>query len=181
MRILQIHYCSGLIKRLAAVPAFFAVIKRLRDLPFARQGLNALTGYRRPFATFADAAAAIAGYEGSGHSGSYYIGLTVRDAEKLRPADYPALFHMQRLLPRIKTVFDLGGGIGSIFYLYMKCLDVPEDFKWRILDLPETSRRGAELAKERGDSRLGFAAEWAEASGADLLVSIGALHYFENS
>jgi hypothetical protein len=60
--------------------------------------LNAVAGYRRPFATFADAAAAIAGYEGGGHTGPNYIALTVRDAKKARPADCPALFHIQRLL-----------------------------------------------------------------------------------
>ncbi len=160
---------------------FFAALKLARELPMARQGLDALVGYRRPFAAFADAAAAISGFEGGGHAGTYYIGLTVRDAEKVRPADYPALFHIQRLMPQIRTVFDLGGGIGSIFYCYVKYLDAQAGLSWRILDLPETSRTGAEIAKERNEPRLRFAVQWSEAEGVDLLVAIGALHYFEKS
>jgi putative methyltransferase (TIGR04325 family) len=77
-------------------------------------------------------AAAIAGYEGGGHTGPNYIALTVRDAKKARPADYPALFHIQRLLPQIGTVFDLGSGIGNIFYCYSKYTDMPSSLSWYI-------------------------------------------------
>ncbi len=47
---------------------FFAVISRVRELPVVRPVLNAVAGYQRPFSTFADAAAAIAGDEGGGHA-----------------------------------------------------------------------------------------------------------------
>ena len=63
----QIRYCSRLIKRLS-VPPLFAILRRVREFPIVRPALNAVVGYRRPFATFADAAAAIARYEGGGHS-----------------------------------------------------------------------------------------------------------------
>ena len=46
----------------------FAVFRRVRDLPAVRPVFNAVAGYRRPFPTFADAAAAVAGDEGGGHS-----------------------------------------------------------------------------------------------------------------
>ena len=87
-RMNQIRYCARPIKRLS-VPPLFAILRRVRESPIVR--LNAVAGYRRPFATFADAAAAIAGYEGGGHTGPNYIALTVRDAKKARPADYPDL------------------------------------------------------------------------------------------
>ena len=130
-RMNQIRYCARPIKRLS-VPPLFAILRRARESPIVRPALNAVAGYRRPFATFADAAAAIAGYEGGGHTGPNYIALTVRDAKKARPADCPALFHIQRLLPQIGTVFDLGGGIGNIVYCYSKYTDMPSSLSWYI-------------------------------------------------
>ena len=89
-------------------------------------------GYSVP-APLSRLAAATAGYEGGGHTGPNAIALTVRDAKKARPADYP--------------------------------------------DLPETSRNGAELAKERNEPRLRFAARWGLAEGVDLAITMAALHY----
>ncbi|HEY4849138.1 MAG TPA: methyltransferase, TIGR04325 family [Methylocella sp.] len=178
-RLWQINVCSALIKRLSRIPFLFAVFRRVRELPGVRSMLNAVAGYQRPFPTFADAAAAIAGDEGGGHSHSYYIERTFRNAKKARPSDYPALFHLQRLLPQIRTVFDLAGGLGNAFYCYSKYMDMPAGLSWRVLELPETSRIGAELAKERNEPRLHFAAKWDEAEGVDLLIITGALHCFE--
>ena len=91
----------------------FGVFRRVRELPAVRPVSNAVAGYRRPFPTFADAAAAIAGDEGGGHSNPDSIGPTVRDAKKARPSDYPALFYIQGLLPQIRTGVDLAGGLGN--------------------------------------------------------------------
>lgn len=44
-------------------------------------------------------------------------------------------------------------------------------------DLPEISRNGAELAKERNEPRLRFAARWGLAEGVDLAITMAALHY----
>lgn len=161
------------------MPFFFAVFSRVRELPVVRPVLNAVAGYQRPFPTFADAAAAIAGDEGGGHANPHQIGLTVRDAKKARPSDYPALFYIQGLLPQIRTVFDLAGGVGNAFYCYSKYLDMPAGLSWRILELPEQIRIGAELAKERNEHRLHYAAKWDEAEGVDLLIITAALHCIE--
>ena len=70
-----------LIKGLSRVPFLFAAFCRVRELPAVRPVLNAVDSYRRPFPTFAAAAAAIAGNEGGGRSNAY-IGQTVRDAKR---------------------------------------------------------------------------------------------------
>jgi hypothetical protein len=80
------------------VPFLFAAFCRVGELPAVRPVLNAVGGYRRPFPTFADVAAAIAGNEGGGHSNHAYIGQTVRDAKRARPSDYPAPLYIQGLL-----------------------------------------------------------------------------------
>ena len=144
-RLWQINVCSALIKRLSRIPFLFAVFRRVRELPGVRSMLNAVAGYQRPFPTFADAAAAIAGDEGGGHSHSYYIERTFRNAKKARPSDYPALFHLQRLLPQIRTVFDLAGGVGNAFYCYSKYIDMPAGLSWRILERPEQTGSGKNL------------------------------------
>ncbi len=174
----QIYLCYALIKGLSRVPVLFGVFRRVRELPAVRPVLRVVAGYRRPFPTFADAAAAIAGDEGGGHSNPDSIGLTVRDARKARPSDYPAMFYIQGLLPQIRIVLDLAGGIGNAFYCYSKYMDMPAGLNWRIVELPEQIRIGAELAKERNEPRLHFAAKWDEAEGADLLIITAALHYF---
>jgi hypothetical protein len=55
----QIYLCYALIKGLSRVPFLFGVFRRVRELPAVRPVLSAVAGYRRPFPTFADAAAAI--------------------------------------------------------------------------------------------------------------------------
>jgi putative methyltransferase (TIGR04325 family) len=178
-RLRQINVCSALIKGLSKIPFLFAIFKCVRELPLVRPVLNAVAGYQRPFPTFADAAAAIAGDEGGGHSNHDYIGQTLKDSSKVLPSDYPVLFYIQGLLPQIRTVFDLAGGLGNAFYCYSRHMDMPSSLSWSILELPETSRTGAELAKERDEPRVRFAAHWGEAEGVDLLITTGALHYFE--
>jgi putative methyltransferase (TIGR04325 family) len=180
-RVKQIQFCSRQITRLSRVPLLFAVLKRVRELPIVRPAMNAVVGYRRPFPTFADASAAIAAYEGGGHSNATYIERTIRNGRIARLSDYPALFHIQHLLPQLRTVFDLGGGPGNTFFCYSKYLDMPRDLTWRVLDLPEQRRIGTQLAKERNEHRLDFAVEWGNAEGVDLLITTGALHCFEKS
>jgi hypothetical protein len=98
--------------------AFF--VRRLLSRPRAsRRAARAKCGGRlsASFPSFADAAAALAGNEGGGHSNPAYIKQTVRDPTKARPSDYPALFYIQGLLLQIRSVFDLAGGLGNAFLL----------------------------------------------------------------
>jgi len=85
----------------------------------------------------------------------------------------------QGLLPQIRTVFDLAGGVGNAFYCSSQYIDTPAGLRWRILELPEQIRIGAELAKERNETRLHYAAKWDEAEGVDLLIITAALHFIE--
>jgi putative methyltransferase (TIGR04325 family) len=158
-----------------------AAIAAVRDLPIAHTALTALLGYRRPFATLGDAAAAIAGYDGGGHLNVDYGSETSRAAAQARPSDYAALFHLQPLLPRLHRVFDLGGFVGTLYYCYARYLAFPPDLIWTVYDLPETREAGRRLADERKESRLRFASCLDEADNADLFIACGSLHYFEES
>jgi putative methyltransferase (TIGR04325 family) len=177
-RLRQIRFCSRWLQRLSGVGPVFAVIRAVREKPLIGGLLAAMAGYNRPFPTLKDAAAAISGYEGGGHSNPDYHAVKFTHATALRQGDYAALFHMQRILPELRTIFDLGGSVGELFYCYAKYLDLPE-VTWTVCDLPDTVSRGKELARSQKEHRLRFTCKLEEASGTDLLMISGALHYIE--
>jgi hypothetical protein len=85
--------------------------------------------------------------------------VVVIDAKQASPAEYPALFPIQRLSPHIGTVFEFGGRNWKHLSLLFAYTDMPGSLSWSILDLPETSRTGAEVAKERHEPRVRFPAQ----------------------
>lgn len=104
-------------------------------------------------------------------------------AEDARPSDYSVMFHLERMLPGVKRLVDLGGNVGNLFYCYSRYLNLPESFRW-VVEIASVVEAGAALASKHGEQRLQFVGslEDAAAEGQDadtvLLVS-GALHYFE--
>jgi putative methyltransferase (TIGR04325 family) len=181
MRIRQIQMSSRLLRGVCASPTGLAIIKRMRAAPMFQTMLDAIVGYNRPFQTLDEAAAAIVGYEGGGHSNPDYLAVKVPEAENPRPGDYAALFHIRRNLSTIHTVFDLGGSVGNLFYCYARYLNFSPDLSWTVCDLAETIRVGKILADSREERRLRFTDQLKDADGSDLLVISGALHYFEQS
>src|SRR5690242_9198569 len=179
LRVLQIQLCSGIFRRICTLPLGAATIRAVRTLPIVNGILSVLVGYCRPFPTLSDAADAIIGCEGGGHSNPGYLAVKVPEAEKPRPGDYAALFHLARLMPHVCKVFDVGGNVGNLFYCYSKYLDFSADLQWTVYDLPETNKLGEKLAESKGETRLHFTDRIVEADGVDLLISSGALHYFE--
>src|SRR5262249_17936235 len=149
IRIRQIQVCSSLLRGISAMPSGFTIIRAMRAVPVLQKGLNAVVGYNRPFPTLKDAEAAIAGYEGGGHSNANYLAVKVPEAEKLREGDYAALFHIWRVISTIRKVFDLGGSVGNLFYCYSMHLDFSPDLSWTVCDLVGTIRAGKILAKSR--------------------------------
>jgi putative methyltransferase (TIGR04325 family) len=178
-RVRQIHFCSRWLRRLSGVPTIFAAIRIARDVPVLREMLVAMTGYRRPFPTLKDAAAAIAGYEGGGHDNPDYHAVKFAHGTKMRPGDYAALFHLERILPRVRHVFDLGGSVGELFYCYLRYLEIPPEFIWTVCDFPETNERGKKIASSLEEPRLRFTDRQSDAQAADLLMISGSLHYLE--
>jgi putative methyltransferase (TIGR04325 family) len=155
-----------------------ALVAMLRTAPGARQAFAAALGYRRPFATMAEAAAAIGGHGGGGHLSAEYARETLRAAARPRPSDYAALYHLQPLLSKLRRVFDFGGFVGTLYYCYRNYLDLRSDLTWVVFDLPETRETGEELAAERGEGRLRFSDSLHDAEGADLFIACGSIHYF---
>ena len=179
VRVRQIRLCTGALIALGRRPLPFKLIKALRERPFGRRFLNLLTGYNRAYATLAEANAAVRSADELGHEHPKYAQLNLSMSESARPSDYPALFHMQPLLPSLRTVFDFGGNVGNLFYCYSRYLALPNDLIWTVYDLPNNLDVGAKIARERRESRLRFTERLEEADGVDLLIACGSMHYFE--
>ena len=98
---------------------------------------------------------------------------------KTYPADYPVLFWLAKLLREgCTTVFDLGGHIGVSYYAYRRYLTYPPALQWRVHDVPAVIASGRQIAKDKDkEGFLGFAEDFAEASGMEVLMALGSLQY----
>jgi putative methyltransferase (TIGR04325 family) len=181
IRILQIRYCSRLLRRISAIQILFPFIRATRELPIVRETLALATGYHRQFSSLSDAAAACLAYEGPGHCDPDHVKSLIECADRAQPSDYPALFYIYPNLRHIRSVFDFGGGAGNLFYCFSKYLEFPSGFKWTVYDLPKNNEFGERLAKDRNEYRLRFSSQILDGDGADLLIACGSLHYFDRS
>jgi putative methyltransferase (TIGR04325 family) len=155
------------------------LVSRLRKWPLLRQTVNLAAGYNRVFPSLGAARAVVSRYALPGADSVEDARLLQGNMATTRPSDYPVLLHLARLpLGRLR-LFDLGGTMGNLFYLYDRYLDFPAGLRWTVHDLPRNRERGREVARLRGESRLDFADDPHAASGYDVLLVSGALHYFD--
>ena len=105
----QIAFAAGLARR--SRPA----IAVLRRFPGASPVLGRVMGYRRPFPTLEAAQAAVLAYEFGGHVHPDNAANHMTGEGQARPGDYAALFHLARLLPRVRRVADIGGKSETCF------------------------------------------------------------------
>jgi putative methyltransferase (TIGR04325 family) len=99
----------------------------------------------------------------------------------VRSFDYPILHWIGRIsqstsLDRAK-VFDFGGNLGIHFLNYAKYLDFPSSLTWVVCDLPEIIKVGSSANR---DPRLTFTTDFGLASGSDLFLASGSIHYEED-
>jgi len=138
-----------------------------------------LVGYRRVFPSLTAAEAYAARFLSARHEHADSIATHQAFSGRARPSDYPALFYLQSILPDIKTVFDLGGNVGNVFYCYQNYISFSLDLIWTVFDIPAVIPLGLEEARRRNERRLRYADRLGEADAADLFLASGALHYFD--
>ncbi len=166
--------------RLSHFPAFLALLRFTRSQRMTRFLFRKLVGHYRPFASVSDALDAIAAFPQTEHESVENSQAQLAQTIHARPSDYAALFHLSRILPEIRSVFDVGGNVGNLFYSYSQYIDVPTSLQWQVYDLPKVTTRGDELRSKRGIRQLSFTTAWSDASGADLLFLSGSLHYLRS-
>ncbi len=180
-RLTQIRRLSALITVLHASPLIVSSIRFARSWAIPRKIFDSLAGYRRVFPSLSEARRVAAHYIKDSHGCSDEINRQMTQGLATRPSDYPVLFHLSKLMPEVKILFDLGGNAGNLFYCYAKYLKLPQDFVWLVHDLAPTVEFGRRLARERGECRLRFADELKAMDGTDVLLVSGSLHYLEPS
>lgn len=179
LRIFQIRALASILTSLGNRAFGRRVIARIRSNRALRAVLNASLGFRRAFPSFAAAQTCASKYIRSGHEHPDEIRFHTLIADTVRESDYPVLFYLAPLVSGLRNVFDLGGNVGNLFYSYQSRMSFPATLTWTVYDLPMKKPLGEKLAAERGESRLHFATALKEASGCDVFIASGSLHYFE--
>lgn len=179
LRIVQIRALASLLISLGNRAVGRRFITRIRSSRPSRAVLDACLGYRRVFPSFAEAQACASKYIRSGHEHPDEIRFHTSISDTVRESDYPVLFFLAPLASELHTVFDLGGNVGNLFYSYESKLNFPATLTWTVFDLPMKRPLGEKLAEGRAETRIRFATALAEASGCDVFIASGSLHYFE--
>ena len=136
-----------------------------------------LNGYSGVFGSHEDARKAITSNRKIGYDYDEMGEIDQARIGTLNFQDYPVLFWLHTFYADIRTIFDLGGHCGESYYAYRKYIHFPENFIWRIFDVPAVIASGKKLAKNQNASTLEFTTKPLDMEGADMVVASGSLQY----
>jgi len=170
---------ARLLRIIGGTPWGPSLIFFMRRHSLTRRALGWSLGVFGTFANLAEAEEYVSRYVPTGHEDPTEHNRQVAKAETTRESDYPMLFFLAPIKAEIRSVFDLGGGIGNLFYLLDSHLDFSEELLWTIYELPLKKESILDFARSKGERRVAFTENFQQASGVDLFVAVGALHYFE--
>lgn len=154
-------------------------IIRARSNRALRSVLEWLLAFHGSFPTIAAASACAARYVPESHDHPVQLSLHAEFAEQTRESDYPVLFFLAPIASELRFVFDLGGSVGNLFFQLDRHLHFSSQLVWTVHDLPFKRQALQDFAKSRNEPRLVFSEQFSAASGADLFIVAGAIHFFE--
>jgi len=134
-------------------------------------------GYRRSFRTLGEADRAVKAYAKGGHENPANVAWHLDRAAGT--SDYAAFYYLRDRLAEVRSVFDLGGNVGNLYYCYKNYLPLSDDVVWTVYDLPENVSRGRTLATDRNARNLKFVDDLRQIGQVDLFIASGSLHYFD--
>ncbi len=137
--------------------------------------LNLVNGQKILFKSFSEAQAVANSLKAKGHEAEFLSELPL--LYPIRTSDYPVLFWLNRIQP--KMLFDLGGSVGNLYYLYQDYLDFKPAPNWVVYDLPEIVEKGKALALSREAATLSFFSDLSAGKNCDVLLVSGALQFWE--
>src|ERR1700676_1667468 len=178
-RVLQIRLFARFLTLLGQTGNGSRWVIRCRNSALLAPLLRFLLGYQRSFPSYSEAKACGAAYIPSGHEHTENLNTHLDFANAIRERDSPPLYFLAPIAATLRTVFDFGGSVGNLFYAYDQELHFPEHLRWNLYDLPEQMQMGREVAAQRHEVRLQFTNRLEDASGVDLFIASGSLHYFE--
>jgi putative methyltransferase (TIGR04325 family) len=150
---------------------------QLRRLRYERQfrGIRAGHLFRGVFPSFDEAARSApastpVGYDHDAPAGMY-------QDRPIFSEDYAVLFWLARVLGPGQRVFDHGGHAGSAFDAWVRVLPLPAGVTWQIHDVAAVCAEGRRRNEQRIGTKPAFTTDFADASGADVLLASGSLQY----
>lgn len=152
----------------------------LRQNQAACPVIQGIFGQQRQFAGIEEARSYVQAYAKSDGEIPSDLLWHLAASENAYLSDYPALFHLDANREAIRSVFDLGGNAGAMFYRYDEHLRWPADFAWTVCDTPKNLEYAARDAKKRREERLLFTTMPETMDGSDLLLISGALQYYQD-
>lgn len=179
MRIAQIRGFARLLTLIGRSNWGSKAITRARGSRTLRPVLEWLLAFHGSFPSIAAASACAARYVPGSHDHPTQLGLHAEFAELTRESDYPVLFFLMPIASELRSVFDLGGSIGNLFFQLDRHLHFSTELVWIVHDLPFKRQALQDFAKSRSEQRLTFSDQFSAASGADLFIVAGAIHFFE--
>jgi len=158
-----------------------SIRKKAYDQKFSNnQYLNLFRGV---YQSFADAEkASLDGQKPASYDNKDSASMYKDFATKLFPQDYPNLFWLQNKLSTVSSVYDFGGHIGVKYYSYKSKIDLPNNFKWFVHDLPAVMNEGRAFALKQGvQDQLFFSETLKDIEKIDFLMALGSLQYVDIS
>jgi putative methyltransferase (TIGR04325 family) len=98
----------------------------------------------------------------------------------LRRRDYPVLLWLGQSLREDSKVLNLGGNAGAEYFTYRQYLQFPPSLRWVVWELPGLVKFGEKLTQTLDAPGLSFATRLEDGDGADIVLTCGALQYFED-
>lgn len=179
LRLAQIGLTSAFLRELCRLGPVASLVSRVRKWPVVKQAADLAAGYNRVFPDLPAAREVVERYAEPGHDSAKNVDGLHAFLARIWPSDYPVLFHLARLPLDGLRVFDLGGTTGNMLLLYDRYLDFPMSLRWTVHDLPGNLERGRDFVRQQSERRLQFDDNPHGASGHDVLLVSGALHYFD--
>jgi putative methyltransferase (TIGR04325 family) len=179
MRVAQIRALAGTFVMIGMSRWGRKFVCYSRDNVLLGPVLKWLVAFRGTFQSLEDARVCARRYVPASHEHPKQVTLHAEFAEVTRESDYPVLFFLCPIASKLRTVFDFGGSIGNLFFQLDRRLNFSDDLVWTVHDLPFKREAMFDFAKEKGEKRLSFTEEFSSASGVDLFIVVGAIHFFE--
>jgi len=142
--------------------------------------LSRVRACRGAYSSYSEAEAACRAFEHVANIESWLCGpQIIGEPTHMRKRDYPILLWLAGCLKEDSQILNLGGNVGAEYFTYRQFLHFPPGLRWLVWELPHAVKFGKHLAHTLDAPGLAFTTRLEDGSGADIVITCGALQYFE--
>ena len=144
-----------------------------------RDRIHPLNGFRGVYQNFRDAELDAPRLKPLGYDQADSTDWYLKNLHRVQFGDYPILFWLRGAFADGRSVLEIGGHMGEAYYGFSTVVQYPDDLTWTVMDVPSVTKAGVELARREGRTNIHFISSLEDQSGADIVLSTGALQYLE--